>query len=326
MNTMSTVFRVGAWRVDSSSGEITSEGNVVRLEARTARLLSYLAARAGEVVSIDDMLDNVWAGVMVTPDSVYQAIASLRRSLGDDPKQPGYIATVPRYGYRLIASVELGDGKDDASSVAEAGDAAVTVLPFIDPAAPAAVQSPVQPRRRLNLRVTAVLGLAVAILSSVVWMRATGSVEQAANQPTASTQKDVLADVSPKARSIAVLPLLDLTDEMNEEPFADGMSEELIGKLSKVPGLAVSPPTSSFYFKDKQVTIAEVSKALHAEFILDGSVRKSGSTLRVSARLTRAQDGFVIWSETYDRSWSDKLMIQDDIASEVAKALATSIH
>jgi len=113
---------------------------------------------------------------------------------------------------------------------------------------------------------------------------------------------------------------------MKEEPFADGMSEEVIGKLSKLPGLAVSPPTSSFYFKDKQVTIAEVSKALHADYVLDGSVRKSGKTLRVAARLTRAQDGFVIWSENYDRDWSDKLMIQDDIAEEVAKALATSIH
>ena len=88
----------------------------------------------------------------------------------------------------------------------------------------------------------------------------------------------------------------------------------------------VASALSSFAYKDKQVNMKEVANALHVAFILDGSVRKSGSTLRVSARLTRVQDGFVIWSETYDRSWHDKLMIQDDIASEVTGTLATSIN
>jgi transcriptional activator of cad operon len=113
---------------------------------------------------------------------------------------------------------------------------------------------------------------------------------------------------------------------MNEEPFADGMTEELIDKLSQSKGLHVAPPTSSFYFKGKQVTVAQVSKALDVAYVLDGSVRKSGNTLRVAARLVRADDGFVVWSQTYDRSWDDKLMIQDDIASEVAKALKASIN
>jgi len=88
-------LRIGAWRVDALAGEISrSGGEPVRLEARTLRLLLHLAARAGEVVSIDELLDRVWAGVIVTPDSVYQAVTSLRRQLGDDPKRPAYIATV----------------------------------------------------------------------------------------------------------------------------------------------------------------------------------------------------------------------------------------
>src|SRR5438046_2023485 len=88
-------IRIGAWRVDPAAGQISRDGEVVRVEARTLRLLLDLAAHAGQVVSIDDLLDRVWAGVIVTPDSVYQAVASLRRLLGDDPRKPTYIATVP---------------------------------------------------------------------------------------------------------------------------------------------------------------------------------------------------------------------------------------
>src|SRR5580692_4897480 len=100
-----TSLRIGAWRVSPASGQISREGETVRVEARTMRLLLCLAEHAGQVVSIDDLLAQVWTGVIVTPDSVYQAITSLRRQLGDDPKQPTYIATVPRLGYRMVAAV-----------------------------------------------------------------------------------------------------------------------------------------------------------------------------------------------------------------------------
>jgi TolB-like protein/DNA-binding winged helix-turn-helix (wHTH) protein len=103
---MDSPLRVGDWRVDPRLGEIARDGRSVRLEARSMRLLVHLAARAGEVVRIDDLLEQVWAGVVVTPDSVYQAVTSLRRSLGDDAKKPAYIATVPRLGYRMVARVE----------------------------------------------------------------------------------------------------------------------------------------------------------------------------------------------------------------------------
>jgi TolB-like protein len=130
------------------------------------------------------------------------------------------------------------------------------------------------------------------------------------------------ADAAAGPKAIAVLPFLDLTDDMNEEPFADGMTEELIGKLSKVKGLRVPAPTASFYFKGKRLTVAEIARSLHVTYALDGSVRKSGNTLRVAARLVRADDGYVVWSEHYDRPVDDKLMVQDDIASEVTSALS----
>jgi len=139
------------------------------------------------------------------------------------------------------------------------------------------------------------------------------------NHPSASNA------IAPQPqKSVAVLPFLDLTEKMNHGPFADGMTEELIDKLSKIPGFRVPPPTSSFYFKDKQISIAEIAKTLRVAYLLDGSVRKSGARLRVAARLIRADNGYVIWSETYDRPLDDILMVQDDIAGEVTKALKSS--
>src|SRR5580765_4304010 len=100
-----TKLRIGAWCVNPASGQISRNGETARVEERTMRLLLCLAEHAGEVVSIDELLNHVWSDVTVSPDSVYQAVTSLRRLLGDDPKQPSYIATLPRLGYRMVATV-----------------------------------------------------------------------------------------------------------------------------------------------------------------------------------------------------------------------------
>ncbi len=275
-----TNLRIGDWLVNPLSGEIARGEERVRLEARAMRLLLCLAEKPGEVVSIDSLLNQVWSGVVVTPDSVYQAVAALRRLLGDDAKQPAYIVTVPRLGYRLVAPVQS----------------------HVD-APPAPARAPTRSRA---------YAVALAILLGV------GALTYYLIAPRTTAGPKI-------AQTIAVLPFLDLTDSMNEEPFADGMTEELIHKLSKVPGLRVPAPTASFYFKGKQLPVAEIARALHVTYVLDGSVRKSGETLRVAARLLRADDGYVVWSETYDRPVDDKLMVQDDIAGEVTSALRASI-
>src|SRR5580704_19637317 len=100
-----TKLLIGDWQIDPASGEISRQGRVARLDVRAMRLLLCLANRPGEVVSIDDLIDQVWAGTVVSSDSVYQAVTSLRRQLGDDAKQPSYIETVPRLGYRMVAKV-----------------------------------------------------------------------------------------------------------------------------------------------------------------------------------------------------------------------------
>lgn len=98
-------IRIGAWRVDAAREQISKDGSTVKLERRSMQLLLCLADHPGQILSVEELLDRVWAGVVVTPDSVYQAVASLRRILGDDANEPTYIANIPRRGYSLVAPV-----------------------------------------------------------------------------------------------------------------------------------------------------------------------------------------------------------------------------
>ena len=266
------------------------------------RLLVCLAERAGAVVSIDDLLEEVWPEVSVTPDSVYQAVASLRRVLGDDPKNPTYIATAPRLGYRMVATIKASPD-EPAQASAPLASASQT--------APATNTGPSPAPARAGHRFTwAAAALSIALLAGGLF------ASQIARRSSAGR---------PTQRSIAVLPFVDLTEKMKEEEFADGVTEELIDRLNKVPGFRVPSPTASFYFKNKRQSIAEIAKALDVAYVLDGSTRKSGDRLRVAARLTRADTGVVMWSESYDRPWGDVLTVQDDIAGEVTRALMTSM-
>jgi TolB-like protein len=122
-------------------------------------------------------------------------------------------------------------------------------------------------------------------------------------------------------KSVAVLPFLDMSEKKDQEYFSDGLSEELINMLTKVPELRVPARTSSFYFKGKQATIADIAKALAVAHVLEGSVRKSGNTLRITAQLVRVDNGYHVWSETYDRKLDDIFKIQDEIAGAVVTAL-----
>ncbi len=122
-------------------------------------------------------------------------------------------------------------------------------------------------------------------------------------------------------KSVAVLPFVNMSEDKSNEYFSDGLSEELIGLLTRIPELKVPARTSSFYFKGKQATIGEIAKALGVAHVLEGSVRKSGDTLRITAQLIRADDGYDMWSQTYDRKLDDIFKVQDEISAAVVKAL-----
>lgn len=127
------------------------------------------------------------------------------------------------------------------------------------------------------------------------------------------------------ARSIAVLPFVDMSERRDQEYFADGMAEEILDLLARVPGLRVPARTSSFYFKERPTPIPEIARQLGVANVLEGSVRRSGDRIRVTAQLIRASTGFHVWSETYERQLSDVFAVQDDIAGAVVQALQVSL-
>lgn len=306
-----TILRIGDWRVNPSSGELSRRGETTHLEARTMRLLLCLAERSGEVVSIEELLDQAWSGVTVSSDSVYQAVASLRRLLGDDPKQPTYIATVPRLGYRMLATV--GPWTDSTDS--RTGPVTPGALPKAAGSAPIANKD--SGSRRRSPVIWSISGtLGVTLILAFLLYREIPLKNRAAQGSL----------VAPPQKSIAVLPFLDLTADMKEEEFADGLTEEIIDKLSKVPGIRVPAAAASFYFKYKKIPVAEIARTLGVVYVLDGSTRQSGNSVRIAARLVRAENGYVIWSETYDRPFADRVAVQDEIAREVTKALRASIE
>jgi TolB-like protein len=242
---------IGAFLVDASSDELFLDGTATKIERRTMQVLQHLAGRQGEVVSVEEMLTEVWADVVVTPDSVYRTISALRRALRDDPKTPQYIASIPRRGYRLEASV-----------------------------------APWRPAP-----------------SAIVSLFA--------------RESDYLAQPA----SIAVLPFVDMSEKKNHEYFSDGLSEELTHRLTQLPDLRVPARTSSFYFKGRAQDIAAIGKSLGVAHLLEGSVRTSGRRVRVTTQLIRADNGYHLWSNTYDRDLEDAFNVQDEIAAAIVQAV-----
>jgi TolB-like protein len=127
------------------------------------------------------------------------------------------------------------------------------------------------------------------------------------------------------ANSVAVLPFTDLSEKKDQEYFSDGLSDELIDLLGKIPNLRVPARTSSFYFKGKPSTLPEIGRVLNVSHVLEGSVRKSGTALRISAELVNVADDTRVWSETYDRTLDDVFKVQDDIANAVVTALKVTM-
>jgi TolB-like protein/cytochrome c-type biogenesis protein CcmH/NrfG len=182
-------------------------------------------------------------------------------------------------------------------------------------------------RHRSALQGAAVAGLAVAAVAVITNLHDRWMPNRHA--PADSAIPARRAPASPatmiNAKSVAVLPFLDMSAQKDQQYFADGLTEEMIDLLTKIRDLRVPARTSSFYFKDKQATIAEIARTLGVANLLEGSVRKSGDKLRITAQLIRADSGYHLWSETYDRQLDDVFKVQDEIAGAVVTALKVSL-
>jgi len=260
-------LRIGAWRVDPALDEISRDGTTVKLEPRTMRLLVCLARHAGQAVSVEQLLDEVWKDVIVTPNSVYQAVATLRRLLGDDPRNPTYVANVLRRGYRLLAPA----------------------VPWTEP-----------------------------------------QTAQSSDSSTAAAEASTPLKSGPMTglmtdRSIAVLPFVDMSAQQDHGYFADGMAEEVVNLLAKVPGIRVIGRMACSRFKGTSETLQKIGCLLGAAYAVEGSVRRSGDRLRITAQLSDTRDGSHLWSGTFENNFDDVFRIQDQVAAGLVRALQVAV-
>jgi len=228
---------------------------------------------------------------------------------------------------RIAALLEShGTGTDAAAAApasARASSAAVPSASVASPSAPSATGPPTSQGSRSTLRlsigaVTLVIVVAIVMYYGSQWYSPSRHDRQRADdQPLTGT--------AIPEKSVAVLPFTDLSEKHDQEYFSDGLTEELIDALTKVPNLRVPARTSSFSFKGKAVTIGEIARALGVTHVLEGSVRKSGERLRITAQLVRADNGYHVWSETYDRDARDIFAVQDDITRAVTGQLRTTL-
>ncbi len=297
-NRLPTV-RFGEFELDRTSRELWKSGQRIRLQEKPFQVLALLLERAGEVVTRDELRQKLW------PSSVYvdfdhglnNAITRLRETLGDEAAAPNVIETLPRLGYRFIHSIEsppITAGPLDAAAFP-----AVAAARLARPGTIAAVAI-----------VAAVITLLLLVALGVTRGAADGKQSMA---------------IVPEIPSIAVLPFANMSSDPESEHFADGLAQELLNKLSVISGLRVAGRTSSFYFKNRQEPLPVIGQALKVSHVLEGSVRRSGTRLRITTQLVSVGAGTPIWSQTFDRELTDVFEIQEDIAIAVASALQVEL-
>jgi transcriptional activator of cad operon len=292
------LLQIGEWIADPHTDSISRGSESQKLEPRTMRLLLLLADAPGVVISVDRMLAEVWTGVIVGPASVYQAISQLRRLLGDTDPEPTYIATVPRKGYRLVAAV-----RPWAPAAALIPSPAVS--PAVSPAGPGSPRPSASGVRRR--RVLAAAGVSALIVAAVLaWP---------------SLQRRLGATQPAPPPSIVVLPFIDMTDDKKDQSFCDGLTEELSNWLAQIPTLRVVARTSAFAYRDRSVDVRTIGKELGTTHVLEGSLRRSGNQMRITAQLISTRDGYHIWSADFDRPVGDVVKVQEEIARSVADNL-----
>lgn len=284
-------FRLGEWMVEPELDRISQGDRRVQLQPQVMDLLVYLARRRKAVVGIEELLSEVWRGRVVTKDSIYSSVKQLRDVLGDDIRDPRYIRTIPKKGYRLVAEVEYPESPKSIPATEGAG-------------------APLR-KTRLSSRVAAVLAVAVAIMVTMAILRShfVNSMES----------RTALARTS--TASLAVLPFMDMSQGRDQEWLCDGMTDSILDKLARIPGLTVADRTATFQFRELPADLASVGHSLNVAHLLHGDVSWEGDQLLIHVQLVRAMDGYLVWTQEYDLEIDDIFAIQDDISGHVVSEL-----
>src|SRR6266550_698529 len=289
-------FRVGPWLVRPSLNSISQNGTSDRVERKVMEVLVCLAEHAGEAVAKEKLLQTVWPDTFVSDDVLKRSISELRRVFGDDARESRIIETIPKRGYRLVAAVKPGNGH-----LAADFEKVQTLKTEAHQTRPAT--------RKWRVGLIG-LGMVVFICGLVVAANVGGIRDRLLGR-----------SALPRIRSLAVLPLQNLSGDPSQDYFADGMTEELITQLSRLSSLRVISRTSVMRYKNASRPLPEIARELGVEGIIEGSVLRSADRVRITAQLIYAPQDKNIWAQSYERDLHDVLTLQSTVASTIADAI-----
>lgn len=287
------------FRLDTVNHLLWRNDDRVPLAPKAFDVLSYLVTHAGRVVTQEEIFDALWANSFVNPEVLRKYILEIRRALGDKAGDPKFIETLPKRGYRFVAPI-YGDSNEAPGQLIPSEPAEGVVTASID-------------RSILVSRHKRVVYGLLVVMTIIGVAGLLGSFQKNRNERGAAP--------TPNRASIAVLPFVDMNLTKDQEYFSEGLSEQLINCLARASGLVVVGRSSSFQFKGHDDDLRDVGHKLGVANILEGSVRRDGDHVRITAELIQASNGYQLWSQTYEREINDVFTVEDEIAESVTQAL-----
>jgi len=311
-----TSYRVGDLLIDVGRQQVTRGGVELPLSQLSFQLLLALTRAAPNLLTFDQIMERVWPAVVVSPETISQRVKLVREALGDDSQSPRYVGGVRGRGYRMVAEVTPIHATASATpGAAPAGATPPSAAP--DTAAPA--RSRPTATRVLTAVGTGLVVVVLAISASILTRYLDRPRDRQAAAPTTPSSGPSVLVQQPK--TIAVLPLVDLSPGGGNDYIGDGLAQELSSRLARIPGLRVAAQTSAFAYKGGHADIREIGRALGVRHVLEGSVQREGDHIRVTAELVDAASGYHVWSQSYDRNWQDLLVIEDDLSRSIIGTL-----
>jgi uncharacterized protein (TIGR02996 family) len=283
--------RFAEFELDLRAGELRSGDYRVILPEKPLQILSALLERPGEMVTREELIKRLWpTGTFVDFNlGLNKAVNRLREALRDSAEQSRFIETVPKRGYRLI--VEVSGGADAPSD----NEAALS-------------RQPSHTKVRVkSWAVSLTTGLALLAITALVF-----------DYARVHGLKKI---VQPQVRSIAVLPLENVSGDPTQDYFADGITDELITELGKIRQLRVVSRTSVMHYKDVHASLAQIARELSVDAVIEGTVLHSGKRVRITAQLIDASTDKHLWAESYEGDAGDVLAIQDEVATSIANQI-----
>jgi TolB-like protein/DNA-binding winged helix-turn-helix (wHTH) protein/Tfp pilus assembly protein PilF len=305
-NALVRIVRFGIFEVDLNAGELRKGGIKIKVHGQPFEVLTLLLARPGEVVPREELRQTLWpTETFVDFDhGVNTAINRLREALGDSAENPRFIETVPRRGYRFVAPIETQNSMDSGTTVLGSETSSSGAI------------------RTKAKGVPRSYGIRAKVLASAV----VAAIALLAILSLSSVRERWLGRRSPpRIQSLAVLPLVSLSSDTGQDYFTDGMTEELTTDLGKISALRVISRTSAMQYKGSKKSLPEIARELNVDAIVEGTVARSGSQVRITANLLQASPEKHLWAGSYEREVGDALTVQGQLSQAVAREIQVTL-